>query len=119
MDEKSGNTQATIEIWKESNNTYLGPVMDLIKQPDYSPPPNCLNYPTPYTNKPLLGMAVLNGLKSVEGTSSYNQDRVIDPLNGQIYDAKMKLNPSGKCLSLRTYIGASILGRSQIWGSIQ
>lgn len=66
-------------------------------------------------------MTVLNGLKSVEGTSSYNQDRVIDPLNGPIYDAKMKLNPSGKRLSLRAYMGSSssILGHSQTWGSIQ
>lgn len=48
---------------------------------------------------------MLKGLKSVEGTSSSNQGHVVDPPNGQIYDAKMKLNPSGKRLSLRAYIG--------------
>ena len=62
---------------------------------------------------------MLKGLKSVEGTSSSNQGLVVDPPNGQIYDAKIKLTPSGKRLSLRAYIGASILGRSQTWGSIQ
>lgn len=94
-------------------------MIDLIKQPDYSPPPNGMNCPIPYINKPILGITVLKGLKSVEGTSSSNHGHVVDPLNGQIYDAKMKLNPSSKRLSLRAYIGASILGRSQTWGRIQ
>jgi uncharacterized protein (DUF2147 family) len=119
IDDKSGNPHATIEIRKESNNTYSGTVINLIKRPGYSPSPNCVNCPAPYTNQPILGMTVLKGLKNIEGTSTYNQGRVIDPLNGQVYDAKMKLNPSGKRLSLRAYMGASILGRNQTWIRIQ
>ncbi len=41
--------------------------------------------------------------------------RVIDPLSGKLYDAKMKLNATGKRLSLRAYIGVSALGRNQTW----
>nr|WP_100242128.1 DUF2147 domain-containing protein [Acinetobacter tandoii] len=119
IDDKSGNPQATIEIKKEANNTYSGTVINLIKRPGYTPPPNCVNCPAPYTNQPILGMTVLKGLKNIDGTSSYHGGRVIDPLNGQIYDAKMKLNPSGKRLSLRAYMGASILGRNQTWVRIQ
>ena len=119
IDDKSGNPQATIEIKKEANNTYSGTVINLIKRPGYTPPQNCVNCPAPYTNQPILGMTVLKGLKNIDGTSSYHGGRVIDPLNGQIYDAKMKLNPSGKRLSLRAYMGASILGRNQTWVRIQ
>ena len=119
IDDKSGNPQATIEIRKEANNTYSGTVINLIKRSGYNPPSNCVNCPAPYTNQPILGMTVLKGLKSIEGTSSYHGGRVIDPLNGQIYDAKMKLNPSGKRLSLRAYMGASILGRNQTWVRIE
>lgn len=119
IDDQSGNPQATIEIRKESNNTYSGTVINLIKRPGYSLPSNCVNCPAPYTNKPILGMTVLKGLKNIEGSSHYNQGHVIDPLNGQIYDAKMKLHPSGKRLSSRAYMGASILGRNQTSGSIQ
>lgn len=119
IDDKSGSPQATIEIKKEANNTYSGTVINLIKRPGHTPSANCVNCPAPYTNQPILGMMVLKGLKNIEGTSNYNGGRVIDPLNGQVYDAKMKLNPSGKRLSLRAYMGASILGRNQTWVRIQ
>lgn len=119
IDDKSGNPQATIEIKKDANNSYSGTVINLIKRPGYNPPPNCVNCPAPYTNQPILGMTVLKGLKSIDGTSSYDKGRVIDPLNGKIYNARMKLNASGKRLSLRAYMGASVLGRSQTWVRIQ
>lgn len=119
IDDKSGTPQATIEIRKEANNTYSGTVINLLKRPGYTPPPNCVNCPAPYTNRPVLGMTVLKGLKNIQGTSTYDKGRVIDPSNGQIYDAKMKLNATGKRLSLRAYIGASILGRNQTWVRIQ
>jgi len=39
----------------------------------------------------------------------------IDPLSGKIYDTKVRLNASGKRLTLRGYMGVSALGRSQTW----
>ena len=36
--------------------------------------------------------------------------RVIDPLAGNVYDAKVKLNATGKRLTLRAYMGISTLG---------
>jgi uncharacterized protein (DUF2147 family) len=60
-------------------------------------------------------MDVLTGLKHVEGTNNYEKGKVIDPLAGKIYDARVRLNASGKRLTLRGYIGVSALGRSQTW----
>ena len=71
--------------------------------------------PAPYTNKAILGMDVLTGLKHVEGTNNYEKGRVIDPLAGKVYDAKVKLSANGKRLTLRGYVGISALGRSQTW----
>jgi uncharacterized protein (DUF2147 family) len=64
-------------------------------------------------------MEILKGLKQVEGTSNYEKGRVIDPLSGKFYDAKMKLNATGKRLSLRAYMGVSALGRNQTWLRIE
>ncbi|HAB43239.1 MAG TPA: DUF2147 domain-containing protein, partial [Acinetobacter sp.] len=41
--------------------------------------------------------------------------RVIDPLAGKIYDAKVRLNNTGKRLTLRASMGVSVLGRNQTW----
>ncbi|HET9885438.1 MAG TPA: DUF2147 domain-containing protein [Candidatus Binatia bacterium] len=39
----------------------------------------------------------------------------MDPENGKIYRAKMKLEDSGNALHVRGFIGISLLGRTQIW----
>ena len=115
IDDKTGSPKAVIEIRKESNNTFTGKIVKITPRPGYTPRERCNNCPAPYTNQPILGMEILKGLKQVEATSSYQKGRVIDPLSGKFYDAKMKLNASGKRLSLRAYMGVSALGRNQTW----
>ena len=104
-----------IQISKESNGTYTGQIVKITPRPGYTPREICNKCPAPYTNKPILGMELLKGLKHVEGTNSYEHGRVIDPLAGKLYDAKMKLSASGKRLTLRAYMGVSALGRNQTW----
>lgn len=59
-------------------------------------------------------MDVLKGLKFIS-ENNYDDGKIIDPLTGKIYSAKAKLNPTGKRLTLRGYIGISAIGRSQTW----
>lgn len=70
--------------------------------------------PAPYTNKPILGMDVVTGLKHGEGLN-YTNGRILDPNTGKIYSMKAKLSSNGKRLHLRGYLGVSALGRNQIW----
>ena len=60
-------------------------------------------------------MDILKGLKHVPDSTNYEKGRIIDPLAGKIYDAKMRLSSNGKRLTLRAYMGISALGRSQTW----
>jgi len=119
IDDKTGSPKAVIEIRKESNNTYTGKITKITPRPGYTPRERCNNCPAPYTNQPILGMEILKGLKQVEGTNNYEKGRVIDPLSGKFYDAKMKLSTTGKRLSLRAYLGVSALGRNQTWLRIE
>ena len=115
IDDKTGSSKAILEIRQESNGTYTAKIVKVTPRPGYTPKETCVNCPTPYTNKPILGMDIIKGLKHVDGTNNYEKGRVIDPLSGKLYDAKMKLNATGKRLSLRAYIGVSALGRNQTW----
>ena len=115
IDDKTGASKAILEIRQESNGTYTAKIVKVTPRPGYTPKETCVNCPTPYTNKPILGMDIIKGLKHVDGTNNYEKGRVIDPLSGKLYDAKMKLNATGKRLSLRAYIGVSALGRNQTW----
>jgi uncharacterized protein (DUF2147 family) len=115
IDDKSGSPKALIEIRKESNGTFTGKIIKVTPRPGYTPQKTCNNCPAPYTNQPILGMDILTGLKHIDGTENYEKGRVIDPLSGKVYDAKVRINGNGKRLTLRGYMGVSALGRSQTW----
>ncbi|KWQ05849.1 MAG: DUF2147 domain-containing protein [Acinetobacter harbinensis] len=115
IDDKTGSPKAIIEIRKEANDTFTGKIVKVTPRPGYSPRETCNNCPAPYTNQPILGMDLIKGLKHVPGTNNYEKGRIIDPLVGKVYDTKIKLNSTGKRLTLRAYMGVSSLGRSQTW----
>ena len=115
IDDKTGSPKAIIEIRKEANDTFTGKIVKVTPRPGYSPRETCNNCPAPYTNQPILGMDLMKGLKHVPGTNNYEKGRIIDPLVGKVYDTKIKLNSTGKRLTLRAYMGVSSLGRSQTW----
>ncbi|MFV5591011.1 MULTISPECIES: DUF2147 domain-containing protein [Acinetobacter] len=115
IDDKTGSPKALIEIRQDSNGTYAGKIVKVTPRPGYTPQKTCNKCPAPYTNQPILGMDVLTGLKQVGDSVNYEKGRVIDPLSGKIYDAKVRLSSNGKRLTLRGYVGVSALGRSQTW----
>ena len=114
IDDKTGSSKAILEIRQEANGTYTAKVVKITPRPGYTPKETCINCPAPYTNKPILGMDVLTGLKYVEGLN-FSGGKIIDPLSGNIYSMKAKLSANGKRLNLRGYVGISALGRSQTW----
>ena len=114
IDDKTGSSKAVLEIRQEANGTFTAKVIKITPRPGYTPKESCVNCPAPYTNKPILGMDVLTGLKYVEGLN-FSGGKIIDPLSGNIYSMKAKLSANGKRLNLRGYVGISALGRSQTW----
>ena len=114
IDDKTGSSKAILEIRQEANGTFTAKVVKVTPRPGYTPKETCVNCPAPYTNKPILGMDVLTGLKYVEGLN-FSGGKIIDPLSGNIYSMKAKLSPNGKRLNLRGYVGISALGHSQTW----
>ncbi|WP_130802406.1 DUF2147 domain-containing protein [Acinetobacter ihumii] len=114
IDDKTGSPKGLIEIRQDANGAYIGKVIKITPRPGYTPKETCVNCPPPYTNKPILGMDVLTGLKH-DKDLDYKNGKIIDPLSGKIYSMKAKLSPNGKRLQLRGYVGVSALGRTQIW----
>lgn len=61
----------------------------------------------------MIGMTILWGI--MKQGEEYQNGEVLDPENGKIYRAKMKLEDGGNALHVRGFIGISLLGRTQIW----
>lgn len=115
IDDKTGFSKALVRIEQTSNGTYQGKIVKIIPRPDYKPQELCVKCPAPYTNKPILGLTILTGLSATSRDGRYDGAKVLDPLSGRIYSGKAKVSSDGRRLSMRGYVGVSMLGRSQSW----
>ena len=112
VDDVSGKPRALIRI-TESNGTLQGKIEKVFRAPSEDRNPKCEKCEGALKNAPVIGLAILSGLKT-EG-AEYTGGQILDPDNGKIYSSKIHLTDGGKKLNVRGYIGVSMLGRSQIW----
>jgi uncharacterized protein (DUF2147 family) len=61
-----------------------------------------------------LGLEIVRGMKP-EGDDKFGGGTILDPRDGKIYQATMKLTPDGQTLVVRGYIGFELLGQNQYW----
>ena len=116
IDDKTGFSKALMEIKQQNDDTYTATVVKILPRPGYTPKETCQHCPVPFTNKPILGLTTLWGLKADPKKPNYYIDaQVLDPLSGKIYKGKVKMNADGRILTMRGYVGISALGRSQTW----
>jgi len=112
IDDSSGQTKGLIRI-REVNGQYEGKLEKIFPKPGEDPAPRCDKCEGARHNQPVLGMTILWGL--TRQGDEYQGGEALDPENGKIYRAKMKLIDGGKKLEVRGFIGISLFGRSQTW----
>jgi uncharacterized protein (DUF2147 family) len=67
-------------------------------------------------NQRIIGMRVLWGLTPASGDpSSWQGGQILDPDSGNVYSAKLSESADGKTITVRGFIGISLLGRTQTW----
>jgi uncharacterized protein (DUF2147 family) len=60
-------------------------------------------------------MQILRGLKPTDDKARWDGGEILDPNKGKIYKSRITLIDGGKKLEMRGYIGAPLLGRTQVW----
>jgi uncharacterized protein (DUF2147 family) len=114
----SGTGQAQIHIYKEGDK-YFGKIIWL-KVPDdpkKGGPKKDYNNPDPaQRDKLILGSIILRDFKFNDG--EWTGGRVYDPQNGKDYKCYMKMKDP-KTMSMRGYVGVSLLGRTEIWSRVK
>lgn len=113
IDDKTGKERSFVRI-TENNGVYQGQIEKLFnRQPDDDPDGLCRKCDGERKDKPLVGMTILWGLK--KAGEQYAGGEILDPKNGKVYRAQIKVIQGGKKLEVRGYIGVSLFGRSQTW----
>lgn len=108
-DDETNQPAALVEI-AEKNGVYIGVITKLL---DPNAPVYCSKCNDSRKGKPVNGLEILTGLKKTG--SSYSGGQILDPDDGEIYRAEIKLKDQGSKLELRAYIGIPLLGRTQNW----
>ncbi|WP_353428493.1 DUF2147 domain-containing protein [Polynucleobacter sp. MWH-UH19D] len=109
FDDETNQPAAMVQI-SENNGIYSGVITKLL---DASGPTTCEKCTDFRKGKPILGMEILSGLKRTG--DGFSGGQILDPDDGEIYRAEMKLKDQGVKLDLRAYIGIPLLGRTQTW----
>ncbi|MDN3547505.1 DUF2147 domain-containing protein [Mucilaginibacter aquaedulcis] len=104
---------AKIQIAKGADGKFNGKIIWL-KEPlkDGKPKTDEKNKDEKLRSRPIIGMAILSGFVP-DGENKYTDGKIYDPKNGKTYSCNITQN--GKTLSIRGYVGISLLGRTTTW----
>ena len=112
VDDVTGEAKSIIHIERLSDQTLAGRVVKLFEHPDK----RCVNCSGAEHDQPILGLAVMHGLKQdVKEPTLWSKGTILDPKNGHRYHCQIQMLNEGQVLSVRGYFGTPLFGRSQTW----
>ncbi len=100
-------------LFKDHDGVFDGTIVRMYLKPGESPDITCDKCKDDRRDKPWLGLDIVRGMKR-EGMD-YKDGTILDPRNGNVYNAKMTLRPDGQTLVVRGYLGISLFGQDRIW----
>jgi len=115
VDENSGKPESWFKI-VQRNGVYEGNIVKIFFKPGEDENWVCSKCEGSEKGAPVLGLALIKGRR--RNGLSYEDGTIMDPRDGAVYRALMKLSPDGQKLEVRGYLGISLFGRSQVWNRL-
>jgi uncharacterized protein (DUF2147 family) len=112
IDDATGKPKAIIQIVDDGSGQLSGKVVRGIGEFDH-PDKRCTACTDDRKDQLVKGMTIITGMR--QNGDTWDGGQILDPENGKLYKCKMKLEDAGQKLTVRGYIGVSLLGRSQTW----
>jgi uncharacterized protein (DUF2147 family) len=117
VDDSTKKEKSLVRI-VESGGVYTGRVEKVI-DPDSPKDAVCKDCTDDRKDQPVVGMTIIRNMKASGDKDVFEGGDILDPNNGKVYSAKLKLVEGGKQLDVRGYIGTPLLGRTQTWQRVE
>ncbi len=112
VDENSGKAESWFRI-TQRNGVYEGAIVKIFFKPGEDENWVCDKCEGADRGRPVLGMTLIKGMR--RNGDAYEDGTIMDPRDGSVYRALMRLSPDGRQLEVRGYLAISLFGRSQVW----
>lgn len=95
---------------------YDGQVAKTFPLPDEQKTSLCVACKGNQKNKPILGLTIIKNMICRSGVCS--KGTILDPRDGKIYHATMRLVNNGEQLKVRGYVGMPMFGKTVVWNRV-
>ena len=114
IDDATKKEKSVVRI-VDNGGVYNGRIEKLLET-TMAPDAVCKECTDDRKDKPVVGLLIVRNMKqSADDKSVFEGGDILDPANGKVYKAKMKLIDNGTKLEVRGFVGISLLGRTQTW----
>jgi len=118
IDDGNGQPKAEISIAQRPDGGLTGKVERSLLV-NSTTDTNCVLCTDDRKNQPKVGLEIIRGGKKADGKDVWEGGKILDPENGKEYSLRLTPTDGGRKLEVRGYIGAPILGRTQVWNRIR
>ncbi|WP_062193282.1 DUF2147 domain-containing protein [Caldimonas taiwanensis] len=118
IDDASKKEKSLVRI-TEQGGVLSGRIEKLL-DPQSKPDAVCDKCSDERKGQPIVGLTIIRNVRqNADDASVWDGGDILDPNNGKVYRVRLKPVDGGKTLEVRGYIGAPLLGRTQVWQRVE